>query len=100
MLMIGVCAQVVSVPHRLLVMNPINLQFATQMADLIERFVDGRVGPYEWDDLVGSRFDDPFVERMRLAALTVPRRSHRSETNTVATRVPNDYWKLPASLEG
>lgn len=34
-------------------------------ADLIERFVSGAVGPWEWDDFTSLRHRNPAVEALR-----------------------------------
>jgi hypothetical protein len=40
------------------------------MAALIRRFVSGDVTPYDWDDLMGIKFGDPWVEQVRIRATT------------------------------
>lgn len=42
-----------------------------EMAQLIRRFVSGEAGPYEWDDFMGVKFDDPRLEQIRLQATAI-----------------------------
>lgn len=39
------------------------------VADLLERFLDLRLGPWEWDDFVGVRQNDPQLEDVRKTCL-------------------------------
>ena len=43
-----------------------------RIADLIERFLDGRVGPWEWDDFLAGDSSDPVVEAVRARCATLP----------------------------
>jgi hypothetical protein len=37
-----------------------------EVADIIERFVNGTAGPWEWDDYTtGTKFDDPFLRSIQ-----------------------------------
>jgi len=42
-----------------------------EAADLIDRFVEGRTGRWEWDDFVGVRYVDPLLEKARLECVLV-----------------------------
>jgi len=44
---------------------------AQQMADVIDRFIDGTGGPYEWDDYFGTPYADARIEELRLECLRV-----------------------------
>lgn len=37
-----------------------------EIADTIERFLDGRGDPWEWDDFVSIPLRDPYLERIRI----------------------------------
>lgn len=39
---------------------------ARQVAAVIRRFVSGRAGEYEWDDVMGIPFENDALERARL----------------------------------
>ena len=45
-----------------------------EVADLIDRFLRGEVGPYEWDDFISIRSRDPRIERVRRECLEIPDR--------------------------
>ena len=44
---------------------------ALAIADLIDRFVNGDVGPYEWDDFCSYRGLTPAMEALRVEIATV-----------------------------
>jgi hypothetical protein len=43
-----------------------------ESASAIEAFVDGRGGPWDWDDYESVPEDDPFLESIRLRCCQVP----------------------------
>lgn len=49
-------------------------------ADLIERFVAGRAGDWEWDDFLSVRQDDPLVEAARSECASIQDRYPADET--------------------
>ncbi len=42
-----------------------------EVADLIDRFLDGTCGPYDWDDFTSVRLGDPELEVARQACVEV-----------------------------
>jgi hypothetical protein len=44
---------------------------ATEVADVIERFVEGRTGTWEWDDFTSVLQSDVAVEQARLRCIAV-----------------------------
>jgi hypothetical protein len=43
-----------------------------EVADVIERFVNGTAGPLEWDNcFLGTRYEDPFLRQIQERALAV-----------------------------
>ena len=44
---------------------------AAEVADVIERFVEGRTGTWEWDDFTSIRQCDVAVEQARLRCIAV-----------------------------
>lgn len=43
-----------------------------EIADLIERFVSGASGEWEWDDFISTKQVDPQIERVRLFCANLP----------------------------
>ena len=42
-----------------------------RISDLIKRFLDGTVGPYEWDDFISVRQRDAELELIRLECVNI-----------------------------
>ena len=42
-----------------------------EVADLIERFVDGRTGPYDWDDFESVPITNPDLDAVRIECLEI-----------------------------
>jgi hypothetical protein len=62
---------------------------AREMADLLRRFVSGDVKPYEWDDFMGIKFENPFLEQMRIRANVIadalpPRENENTDEGAAA----------------
>ncbi len=72
------------------------VETAREMADLIRRFVSGDVAPYEWDDFMGVKFDDPFLEQMRVRSNAIadtsppPENEGNDEGSTALLQVASD----------
>jgi hypothetical protein len=49
-----------------------------EIADLIERFLDGDASPREWDDFESVRLEDPELDAIRVECAEV-RRNHPAE---------------------
>lgn len=52
-----------------------------KLADLLEGFVNGTCGPWEWDDFISVQHKDPEIEKIRLRCEVLdvefpPRRPH------------------------
>ena len=45
-----------------------------ELAQIIERFIKGNIGDYEWDDLSCCKLDDAILEHARKRAMLVERR--------------------------
>ena len=60
------------------------------VADLIGRFIEGNIGPYEWDDFVSTPLDDGELEAIRRACASAPKefpptnKSHYCSTDGLA----------------
>jgi hypothetical protein len=52
------------------------------LASTIEQFVGGTSGAYDWDDVLGIPFSDPYVESIRLACLDAQRRFPAEDSDT------------------
>ena len=37
-----------------------------QVADYIENFLDGKGGPWDWDDFISFAINDPYLDQIRL----------------------------------
>ena len=44
-----------------------------ELADLIDAFLDGTCGEWEWDDFTSVKQPDPELERVRQKCLTIPK---------------------------
>jgi len=45
-----------------------------EMADVIERFLNGTAGPWEWDDVFqGGTYEDPFLRSIQKRCLELDR---------------------------
>lgn len=43
-----------------------------EIADVIDRFVDGTAGAWEWDDqFLGTKYDDPFLRYVQQRVLAI-----------------------------
>jgi hypothetical protein len=56
-----------------------------QAADLIERFLTGRVGRYEWDDFISIRQKDPKLAAITLQIMEIERRFRRQKATEWCT---------------
>lgn len=45
-----------------------------EVATIIERFVDGRSSPYEWDDFISRPVEDSVIDEIRLECVAIPER--------------------------
>lgn len=59
-----------------------------ELADLIERFVSGEVGDWEWDDFTSIRSDDGLIEQVR------------QQANAIRDRFPPDDGHSYCSSRG
>ena len=46
----------------------------TEVAEIIERFVEGTCGPWDWDDFISFPLDDPALEAVRRECADLPDR--------------------------
>lgn len=44
----------------------------SEVADVITRFMSGKIGPHEWDDFISIPLDDPYLEAIRLRCRDLP----------------------------
>lgn len=43
----------------------------TEVADLMERFLSGNIGTWEWDDFISLPINDPELEKVRMRCATL-----------------------------
>jgi hypothetical protein len=72
-----------------------------QIADLIERFVDGSIGPWEWDDFISFREPTPKWEMLQREIASVAESySQRIEQTGVRRRAWSVCWRLRVVYAG
>lgn len=67
--------------------------FRTQVADLIDRFLNGEVNAYEWDDFIGKRAEDSLIEEIRLECMSVPTRFPPGNSHAYCSQDGFNYLK-------
>jgi hypothetical protein len=52
-----------------------------EVANLVESFVNGTCGPWEWDDFVSMKHEDPGIEAISLHCGRIPEQFPSSQEN-------------------
>jgi len=64
-------------------------------ANIIESFLNGTCGPYDWDDFTSLKSSDPIVEEIRKKCMTIPSQfppKHHSEyCNTAGVQALHQF---------
>jgi hypothetical protein len=64
-----------------------------QIADLIERFLKGKVDEWEWDDFISIRLRDPRLDAIRARCANLPKEFPPNQPGEYCAKVGKDVLK-------
>ena len=76
---------------------------ASELADIIERFINGKGSDWEWDDFISVPIKDPELEKIRIRCLNLdkefPAKRSGEYTSESGLKVLQEYAKRLRQME-